>query len=88
MYLFCKNDGQSYTYDGFKSMFRRAMEKAIKKGKLYEKYTFHDIRAKSYSDETDTESKMKRAGHQSMQMRKVYDRKPVKVEPKKKWERS
>lgn len=87
MYIFCKQDGQPYTYDGFKSMFRRAVDKAIKNGTLQEKFNYHDIRAKSYSDETNLEDKMKRAGHQSLQMRKTYDRKPVEVHPKKKWEK-
>ncbi len=84
IYLFCKNDGRPYTYDGFKSMFQRAMKKALKKGTLSETFTFHDIRAKSYSDEPDMQEKMKRAGHQTLQMRKTYDRKPVEVEPQKK----
>jgi integrase len=81
LYLFSKDDGQRYTYFGFRSMWKRAMERAIKKGTLLEKFHFHDIRAKTYSDEEDSEQKFKRAGHVDASMSRVYDRKFKKVKP-------
>lgn len=79
--LFCKEDGQPYTYYGFRSMFDRARDKALTKGTLKEKFNFHDIRAKTYSDEQDSEMKFKRAGHADASMGRVYDRKYKKVRP-------
>jgi integrase len=81
LYLFSKDDGQPYTYFGFNSMWKRAIKKAIKNGTLREKFNFHDIRAKTYSDEEDSEQKFKRAGHVDASMGRVYDRKFKKVKP-------
>jgi integrase len=81
LYLFSKDDGQSYSYFGFRSMFKRAMVKALEKGTLLEKFNFHDIRAKTYSDEEDEAQKIKRAGHTDASMAKTYDRKFKKVRP-------
>jgi integrase len=81
MYLFCKKDGQPYTYAGIRSMFERAMNKALEKGTLKEKFHIHDIRAKTYSDDEDQEQKIKRAGHIDAKMGRVYDRKFKKVKP-------
>lgn len=81
MYLFCKDNGQPYTIAGFKSMYKRAMQKALAKGVLKEKFNFHDIRAKTYSDDKDDAQKIKRAGHVDASMGRVYDRKVKKVKP-------
>lgn len=81
MYLFCKDNGQPYTIDGFKSMYKRAMLKALSKGKLKEKFNFHDLRAKTYSDDENEQQRIKRAGHVDASMGRVYDRKVKKVKP-------
>jgi integrase len=80
IYLFCRRDGKPYTYDGFSSMWQRIMDKALERGLLQERFTFHDIRAKSYSDEQTIEGR-RRAGHKSLQMSGTYDRGAKKVTP-------
>lgn len=81
MYLFCKEDGQPYKFAGLRSMYNRAMDKALEKGILKERFNFHDIRAKTYSDDEDDAQKIKRAGHVDASMGRVYDRKVKKVKP-------
>lgn len=81
MYLFCKEDGQPYTTSGFDSMYKRAMRKALKNGKLKERFNFHDLRAKTYSDDENEQQRIKRAGHVNASMGRVYDRKVKKVKP-------
>lgn len=81
MYLFCKPNGQAYTVDGFKSMYKRAMLKALEKGILKQKFNFHDLRAKTYSDDENEQQRIKRAGHVDASMGRVYDRKEKKVRP-------
>jgi integrase len=81
-FLFCKNDGTPYTQDGFKSMFQRAMERALNKGTLKEPFTYHDIRAKTYTDQKDKKKSADLAGHADGAMARVYDRPDFKeVEP-------
>jgi integrase len=80
-YLFCKEDGTSYKKEGVKSMYERAMQKAIAKGTIKEKFNFHDLRAKTYSDDDDEQQRIKRAGHVDGSMSRVYDRKFKKVKP-------
>lgn len=81
MYLFCKEDGQPYKLSGLRSMYKRAMQKALEKGVLKEKFNFHDIRAKTYSDDKNEQERIKRAGHVDASMGRVYDRKEKKVKP-------
>lgn len=81
MYLFCKEDGQPYKVAGLRSMYKRAMEKALDKGVLKEKFNFHDIRAKTYSDDKNEQERIKRAGHVDASMGRVYDRKEKRVKP-------
>jgi integrase len=45
MHLFCTRRGQPYTSDGFRSIWHRAMKKALKETKLQERFTEHDLRA-------------------------------------------
>jgi integrase len=67
--------GQPYTCEGFRAIWQRGMAKALKRGVIKERFTFHDIRAKCVSDSASLEDAMTRAGHQSMTMtRSVYDR--------------
>jgi integrase len=81
-YLFCKADGKPYKKDGFKSMFQRAMERALNKGTLKEPFTYHDIRAKTYTDQKDKKKSADLAGHTDGSMARVYDRPDFKeVEP-------
>lgn len=67
--------GQKYTSEGFRALWQRGMKRALRSGALKERFTFHDLRAKTVSDSKSLEDAMTRAGHQSMTMtRSVYDR--------------
>lgn len=67
--------GRQYTTDGFRAVWQRVMKKAMKKGLLKERFTFHDLRAKAISDTKDIQKAFEGAGHTSMAMtRGTYDR--------------
>jgi len=61
--LFCTRRGNPYTTSGFDSIWQRAMRKALVKGLLAERFTEHDIRAKTATD--DPENAQKRLGHKT-----------------------
>jgi integrase len=62
-----------YTDDGFKSMFKRAVQKALKLGLIEESFTFHDIRAKALTDaHRQGMNAQIIAGHKSVTMTEHY----------------
>lgn len=74
--LICNRKGQAYTRNGFQSQWQRTMRKAVKAG-LQERFNFHDLRAKSASDEVDDQTAADRLGHGDVRLtRKVYRRLP------------
>ena len=80
-YVLRTRAGRPYTSEGFRAMWQRTMVRAQKRGVLQERFTFHDLRAKSVSDTSNIQEAFERAGHTSMAMtRGVYDRgiRPVK----------
>ena len=79
--LLCTRSGKRYSADGFGANWRRLITKAVKEGKIESRFTFHDLRAKSASDDTLAVAS-ERLGHTSQAVTKrVYVRKPVKVRP-------
>lgn len=75
-YVFCTREGKQFTPDGFNTAWQRLMTKALKNG-LKERFTFHDLRAKSASDAESDEEAAARLNHSSTAItRKVYRRKP------------
>lgn len=81
-YVIRTRRGMPYTSEGFRACWQRSMKKALRLGGLKERFTFHDIRAKSVSDSTTLEEAFARAGHTSMAMtRGTYDRGVRKVTP-------
>ncbi len=75
MYLIRRRDGQPYTSDGFKALWQRWMGRALKRGVVKERFTFHDLRAKCVSDNESIEAAMQLAGLANSSMtRRVYDR--------------
>jgi integrase len=81
-YVLRTRQGRPYTSEGFRAMWQRTMVRAQKRGLIAERFTFHDLRAKSVSDTTDIQKAFERAGHTSMAMtRGVYDRGIRKVTP-------
>jgi len=89
VYLICSRQGQRYTSHGFKAMWQRVMRRAmgqptyngqknVSPAVIKERFTFHDLRAKSASDHETGEH----LGHQSNAMlKRVYRRKPVRSTP-------
>jgi integrase len=80
--LLCNLKGKPYTSDGFRSNWQRLMTKATTPGEngeppaLAERFTFHDLRAKSASDD-ELEVATERLAHNDPRTtQKVYRRKP------------
>jgi integrase len=81
-YVLRTKDGERYTSEGFRALWQRTMKKALAVGAINEPFTFHDLRAKSASDNADIEDAAKLLGHQNSQMTKsVYDRSVRIVKP-------
>jgi integrase len=81
-YVLRTRTGKPYTSEGFRAVWQRTMRKAMRLKLLTERFTVHDLRAKSVSDSESLEKAMERAGHTSMAMtRGVYDRGIRKVTP-------
>ena len=73
-------DGQPYTVDGFQSLWRRARDRAKQSG-LQRPFRFHDLRAKSASDDALMAASA-RLGHADTKITdRVYMRAPRRVKP-------
>jgi integrase len=78
IYLFCTREGAPYTTSGFKSIWQRAMNKAVTANIIGQRFTFHDLRAKAGSETTDHDL----LGHKNKAtFHRVYRRKPIPVTP-------
>lgn len=49
-YLLCTRQGKPYTNDGFSTIWKRAVTKAMQEGLISEPFRFHDIRRKAATD--------------------------------------
>ena len=80
-YIVATKSGKPFTASGFSTAWDRAMTKAEKAG-LESRFHFHDLRAKSATDDADIMASSERLGHSSPEITKrVYRRKPTKVRP-------
>jgi len=80
--LFPSRRGTALTYNGFSTIWERTMKKAISEGLIQEKFTFHDIRAKSSSDTDNRQNASELLGHSDTRItERVYNRKHKKVSP-------
>lgn len=81
-YVIRTRKGAPYTSEGFRACWQRTMQRAMRRELLAERFTFHDLRAKSVSDSKTIQEAFERAGHTSMAMtRGTYDRGIRKVTP-------
>jgi integrase len=72
--------GERYTSDGFRAMWQRFMRQFEKAG--HERFCFHDLRAKSISDNPSLQAASSLAGHVDQKVTtRVYDRGIRSVEP-------
>ncbi|WP_018984135.1 tyrosine-type recombinase/integrase [Salinimonas chungwhensis] len=61
--LFPNKKGGAYTPSGFQSMWQKRMQKALKSGKLKERFREHDIRAMAATNRPDLEDARRLMGH-------------------------
>ncbi len=81
-HLICNRGGKRYTGDGFSVVWKRARKAALDAGEIATSFNFHDLRAKSASDDADGSRASSRLGHTTRAItEKYYIRKPRKVEP-------
>lgn len=74
--LLATQDGRPYTGDGFRTLWHRAMEKALEAEPGLKRFTFNDLRAKAGSDGRD----WRLLGHMDQRtFERVYNRLPRKV---------
>ncbi len=84
--LICNRKGQPYSANGFQSQWQRLcrrVEKVAKeRGIDFERFHFHDLRAKSASDAGSDQEAADRLGHGDVKLtRRVYRRLPRKARP-------
>jgi integrase len=87
-YLFCNRRGECYfdevkdTASGWNSMWQRFMDRVLKETAVKERFTEHDIRAKSASDAETLEHAQRLLAHADSKITdRVYRRKPERVKP-------
>lgn len=86
MFLFATRKGQQYTSDGFRSIWHRAMRKALDAGTLKERFHEHDIRAHTATEAARLEG-IQRAqelmAHANIRTTAIYlrDKEPERVRP-------
>lgn len=87
-YLFCNRRGECYfdpekdTASGWNSMWQRFMDRVLAETKVTERFTEHDIRAKSASDAETLEHAQRLLAHADSKITdRVYRRKPERVKP-------
>jgi integrase len=74
--LICKRNGKPYSESGWHTEWQRLMQRCVKEG-LKERFHFHDLRAKSASDEDDDQTAADRLGHSDVRItQRVYRRLP------------
>lgn len=88
-WLFCTRRGEPYADDdrkesatGFRSIWQRFIKRVLKETEVTERFTEHDLRAKTASDMASDEAASKLMGHADAKItRRVYRRKAEKVQP-------
>lgn len=76
-FLRLTRNGRQYGTDGFRAIWQRLQCRAIERGNLKERFTFHDIRAKHATDRNEENIDTQVAlGHLSPEMTKRYIRHP------------
>ena len=86
-FLFCNRRGEGYIDEatgkahGWKSMWQRFRQRAYAEGKVTDRFTEHDMRAKVGSDADSDEHARALLSHTSTATTQIYRRKPEKVKP-------
>lgn len=83
-YLLSTKEGKAYTRDGFKSIWQRTMNKAIKINVIQNRFTFHDIRSKAATDAEKLHGReyaRQLLGHTSQKITARYVKNANKIKP-------
>lgn len=78
MFVLHDRRGQKLRYDAFSTAWQRVMARALAEGLVSHRFSFHDLKAAGVSDFDG--DKRKAAGHRTLAMVNVYDRKIEVVE--------
>lgn len=79
--LICNKQGKRYTGQGFATMWQKLIRAAMEQNAIQERFRFHDLRAKSASDDS-LEAATQRLGHMDARLtERIYRRKPRRVKP-------
>lgn len=79
-YVIRRRDGRRYTSDGFRAIWQRHQRRWAKLGN--QRFSYHDIRAKSASECKTVEEAMLLLGHANISItRRIYDRGVRRVQP-------
>jgi len=76
-YVISTRKGTPFTADGWRSICNRLMRSAYKEGVLTERFTFHDIRAKTSSDIEDLEEASNVLAHSDIRTTKINYRRNI-----------
>lgn len=76
-YLIATRKGLPYTADGWRSICNRLMKSAYEKGVLKERFTFHDIRAKTSTDIEDLEDASNVLAHSDIRTTQINYRRKI-----------
>ena len=76
-YVIATEKGTPYSADGWRSICGRLMKSAWEEGVLEERFTFHDIRAKTSSDIADLEDASNVLAHSSIKTTKINYRRKI-----------
>jgi integrase len=80
-FVICNRQGKRHTSDDFRTMWDRLIRRAGETKVIAERFTFHDIRAKSLSDDTAAAAAI-RSGHSDPKVTNtIYRSKPSPAKP-------
>lgn len=75
LYLIRGRTGDPYTHEGYRALWQRVMDDALRRQAIRSRFTFHDIRAKCATDKDDLKGASELLGHGQLQMTdRVYIR--------------
>lgn len=82
LYLIRGRTGDPYSHEGYRALWQRVMNEALRLQAIKTRFTFHDIRAKCASDKDDLKGASELLGHTELQMTdRVYIRNMKFVDP-------
>jgi integrase len=82
LYIVRTRNGEPYTHEGFRALWQRVMDEAMRLGAIRTRYTFHDLRAKCATDKKDLAGASALLGHGDSRLtNRIYVRGMQMVDP-------